>query len=222
MREGNEGDARAMTEDASEEAAWRDLVAHYASPAAAGRCARAGPPGRTCRCRHARARRRPPGQPAARTSPASTSPAWRSPGLAASPYDPDADARCRPGPRLRPAAPGPFGGLTRARRRSADTAPAASPAAATRRRRAITSCTRSRRPCRRAGPGDQGRLGSAVRRARLPAHRGVARWQVPGWARCAVVASWPDSRRWSHGWATGRRATARTRAPWSRPGPARP
>jgi hypothetical protein len=29
------GGARAMTEDASDEAAWRDLVAHYATPAAA-------------------------------------------------------------------------------------------------------------------------------------------------------------------------------------------
>ena len=34
-RPGMRGGARAMTEDASEEAAWRDLVAHYATPAVA-------------------------------------------------------------------------------------------------------------------------------------------------------------------------------------------
>jgi hypothetical protein len=100
------GGARVMTEDASEEAAWRDLVAHYATPTASDGAPAPWPtredlPGPA-----------PQGQEAAGqdTSGPDTADLDVSGLDMTGPESADLDGTQLPGPRLGPR-PGPFGGL---------------------------------------------------------------------------------------------------------------
>jgi hypothetical protein len=93
-----------MTEDASEEAAWRDLVAHYATPAAEG----APAPWPTREDLPAPAPKGPEADPDASGPDTADLDVT---GLdMAGPESPELDGTQLPGPRLGPR-PGPFGGL---------------------------------------------------------------------------------------------------------------
>ena len=94
-----------MTEDANEEAAWRDLVAHYATPAAADG---APAPWPTREDLPAPAPQGPAADPDA--SGPDTADLDVSGLDMAGPENPEADGTQLPGPRLGPR-PGPFGGL---------------------------------------------------------------------------------------------------------------
>ena len=123
-----------------------------------------------------------------------------------------------------PAAPtgvGSVPGVIPARRRSASSGrgPGADPA---RRRRRRTLRPPGAAAAAPAGPGHQGRLGGAVRRAALPAVAVMAAGMVPDWAAFCAVARLCRRVR-DAGRADGRPAAAMTPAPttgpWSRNGP---
>jgi hypothetical protein len=192
----NGGD-REMSEDPSDEAAWRDLVAHYVTPGAADGTPAPWPtredlPG--------------PGTPGEEeASPDSSGQDTADLDVTgldmASPDDPDADA-AQPGPRW-PEVPGPFGGMTRARRRSHR--PVSQPRAATRRRRRSFRAPGGP-PLPRLDPITKGAWaalfgGPAYLLIAVVLSGGAKRRRSPPWRLLSVV-----SRPWSCAWVTSRRA----------------
>ena len=204
-----------MTEDASEEAAWRDLVAHYATPAAADGTPAPWPTREDLPGPARRARRRPARTPAARTPPTSMSPAWTWPARTSA----DARRTQLPGPRWG-RGPGPFGGLTPGPPQIRIVRPAsAAPPPDDDDDHFVPPVPP---PLPRLDPVTKGAWVALFGGPAVPARRRDG--ELAGAGAGPRSAPWPrlsaGSRRWSCGWVTGRRGTrARTTGPWSRTRP---